>query len=190
MQIPPSSLTLFVCFDKQSLEGSLGQRRLDLVDVAVNVDLQHRGGMIGGPPRRFRHHALKPQHPQIQFIDEDVDRPAPDCPQPRNHRGTRGAKRLAFSPRPRQSASFKPPNRTSQIVTDSAFSHMSGRIWTPPDCNRFWQALFKVTTADVYPASLRGLIDHRREPHMSRWESSGSFLVISLQRLFVRHPRF
>ena len=31
------------------------------------------------------------------------------------------------------------------------------------DFGRLW---FKVTTADVYPASLRGLINHRREP---RW---------------------
>ena len=30
----------------------------------------------------------------------------------------------------------------------------------------FSELRFKVTTADVYPASLRGLIDHRREP---RW---------------------
>jgi hypothetical protein len=30
----------------------------------------------------------------------------------------------------------------------------------------FSELRFKVTAADVYPASLRGLIDHRREP---RW---------------------
>src|SRR6516225_1507022 len=41
--------------------------RLDLVDVAVDVDLQHRGGVIGRTTRRFRHHALKPQPPQIQL---------------------------------------------------------------------------------------------------------------------------
>ena len=31
--------------------------------------------MIGGATRRFRHDALKPQRPQIQFVDEDVDHP-------------------------------------------------------------------------------------------------------------------
>jgi hypothetical protein len=31
--------------------------------------------MVGRTARRFRHHALKPQPPQIQLVDEDVDRP-------------------------------------------------------------------------------------------------------------------
>src|SRR5215471_13183399 len=35
-----------------------------------------------------------------------------------------------------------------------------------PNAIDFWELWFKVTTADVYPASLRGLIDRRREP---RW---------------------
>ena len=43
---------------------------------------------------------------------------------------------------------------------------MSGRIWTPPDCNGFGNSGPRVTTADVYPASLCGLSDRRREP---RW---------------------
>jgi hypothetical protein len=34
--------------------------RLDLVDVAVDVDLQHRRGMVRRTARRFRHDALKP----------------------------------------------------------------------------------------------------------------------------------
>jgi hypothetical protein len=43
-------------------------------------------------------------------------------------------------------------------------------VWTYMDSARLQSILaklqFKVTTADVYPASLRGMIDHRREP---RW---------------------
>jgi hypothetical protein len=31
--------------------------------------------MIGRTARRLRHDALKPQPPQIQLVDEDVDRP-------------------------------------------------------------------------------------------------------------------
>jgi len=31
--------------------------------------------MISRPTRRFRNDALKPQRPQIQFVDEDVDHP-------------------------------------------------------------------------------------------------------------------
>ena len=60
----------------------------------------------------------------------------------------------------------KPTSGSHEMTALARTPVLSGRIWTPPDCNRFWQALFKVTTADVYPASLRGLIDHRREP---RW---------------------
>ena len=49
--------------------------RLDLVDVAVDVDLQHRRGVVGRTARRFRHDALKPQPPQIQLVDKHVNRP-------------------------------------------------------------------------------------------------------------------
>ena len=31
--------------------------------------------MVGRPTRRFRYDALKPQRPQIQLVDKDVDRP-------------------------------------------------------------------------------------------------------------------
>ena len=42
-----------------------------------------------------------------------------------------------------------------------------GVVYGPrPIAIDFSELRFKVTTADVYPASLRGLIDHRREP---RW---------------------
>src|SRR4029077_19791481 len=47
--------------------------RSDLVDVAVNVDLQHRGGMVGRTARRLRDNARKPQGPQIQLVNERLD---------------------------------------------------------------------------------------------------------------------
>jgi hypothetical protein len=37
--------------------------------------------------------------------------------------------------------------------TGNAGIVMSGRIWTPPDCNGFGRRWLEVTTADVYPAS-------------------------------------
>ena len=58
---------------------SRSKRRLDWIwlTVAVDVDLQHRRGMVGRTARRFRHDALKPQPPQIQLVNEDVGRPHP-----------------------------------------------------------------------------------------------------------------
>ena len=44
-----------------------------------------------------------------------------------------------------------------------------GRIWTPPDCNSLTGSGSAITIADVYPASLSGLICRRREP---RWISA------------------
>ena len=35
--------------------------RLDAIEIAVEVNLQHRGGMVGRTARRLRDHALKPQ---------------------------------------------------------------------------------------------------------------------------------
>ena len=50
--------------------------RLDAIEIAVEIDLQQRRGMIGGPARlASRVGALKPQRPQIQLVDEDVDHP-------------------------------------------------------------------------------------------------------------------
>jgi len=49
--------------------------RLDAIEIAVEIDLQQRRGMISRPTRRFRNDALKPQRPQIQLVDEDVDHP-------------------------------------------------------------------------------------------------------------------
>lgn len=49
--------------------------RLHLVDVAVDVDLQHHAGMVARPPRRLGHDAFETQMTQVQFIDKDVDHP-------------------------------------------------------------------------------------------------------------------
>jgi hypothetical protein len=49
-------------------------------------------------------------------------------------------------------------------------------MWTPPVAIDFSELRFKVTTADVYPAWLRGLIDRRREPRwiFARFHLSGA----------------
>ena len=49
--------------------------RLDAIEIAVEIDLQQRRGMISRPTRRFRNDALKPQRTQVQLVDEDVDHP-------------------------------------------------------------------------------------------------------------------
>src|ERR1700694_2197174 len=49
--------------------------RRDLVDVAVNVDLQQRARMIGWTSGRFWNHTVKAQRPEIQRIDKHVDHP-------------------------------------------------------------------------------------------------------------------
>ena len=48
--------------------------RLHAVEVAVNVELEQRRGMIGGPARRQRLHTVKPQIGQIERLDEYIDR--------------------------------------------------------------------------------------------------------------------
>src|SRR5271155_3764132 len=42
---------------------------------ALARHLQERCWMIGGPAGQLRDHALKPQLPQIQLVDEDVNHP-------------------------------------------------------------------------------------------------------------------
>src|ERR1700704_157605 len=49
--------------------------RRDLVDVAINVDLQQRARMIGWTSGRFWNHTVKAQRPEIQLIDKHVDHP-------------------------------------------------------------------------------------------------------------------
>ncbi len=61
---------------------------------------------------------------------------------------------------------------------------MCGCIWTPPDCNGLFWSGFEIAIADVYPASLGGLIDHRREP---RWISA-CFPLIAPKALVLTLP--
>src|ERR1700720_1059750 len=49
--------------------------RRDLVDVAVDVDLQQRAPMIGWTSGRFWNHTVKAHRPEIQLIDKHVDHP-------------------------------------------------------------------------------------------------------------------
>src|SRR5580704_3971515 len=49
--------------------------RRDLVDVAVNVDLQQPARRIGWTSGRFWNHTVKAQRPEIQLIDKHVDHP-------------------------------------------------------------------------------------------------------------------
>src|SRR6516162_2931378 len=53
---------------------SRSSRRLE-VEVAVEINLQQRRGMIRRPARRRRLHPRKPQGAQVQVVDEDFDHP-------------------------------------------------------------------------------------------------------------------
>lgn len=48
---------------------------LHLVQVAIDVELQQHGRMIGRAPRHRRCEALEAQRPKIQVVDEDIDHP-------------------------------------------------------------------------------------------------------------------
>ena len=95
---------------------SRSSRRLDWMrlTIAVDVDLQKRRRMIGradrSPPAR-RQQTPAPANPARRRTRRS---PAPDCLQLRSRQETRGAKRLAFGPRPRQSASSRTPNSMRQ----------------------------------------------------------------------------
>src|SRR5207249_7996077 len=49
--------------------------RLNLVQVAIEINLEQRRWMVRGPASRFRHHTGKTQRCQIQLVYEDVDNP-------------------------------------------------------------------------------------------------------------------
>ena len=49
--------------------------RLNPVEIAVDVELQHIRRMIGRPAGRQRLDPVKPEAEKIELIDEDVDRP-------------------------------------------------------------------------------------------------------------------
>ena len=100
--------------------------RRDLVDVAVNVDLQQRARMIGWTPGRFWNHTLKAQSPEIQFIDKHVDHP---------HRvvlsnvviqilGKQNALSTVFTSD--EARHLTPRRKSSRIITQQAFSHSLG----------------------------------------------------------------
>src|SRR6267143_5383935 len=48
--------------------------RLDPVEIAVNVELEHRRRMIRGPASRCRVDAIEPEVAEFQRIDEHIDR--------------------------------------------------------------------------------------------------------------------
>src|ERR1700730_9669057 len=101
--------------------------RRDLVDVAVNVDLQQRARMIGWTSGRFRNHTVKAQRPEIQLIDKPVDHP---------HRvvlsnvviqilGKQNALYTVFTLD--EARHLTPRHESSRIITQQAFSHSLGR---------------------------------------------------------------
>ena len=97
--------------------------RRDLVDVAVNVDLQQRARMIGWTSSRFWNHTVKAQRPEIQLIDKHVDHP---------HRvvlsnvviqilGKQNALYTVFTLD--EARHLTPRRESSRIITQQAFSH-------------------------------------------------------------------
>src|ERR1700688_3437006 len=100
--------------------------RRDLVDVAVNVDLQQRARMICLTSGRFWNHTVKAQRPEIQLIDKHVDHP---------HRvvlsnvviqilGKQNALYTVFSLN--EARHLTPWRESSRIITQQAFSHSLG----------------------------------------------------------------
>jgi hypothetical protein len=47
--------------------------RLDAIEIAVEIDLQQRRGMISRPTGLLRHNTRKAQRFQVQFVNEDID---------------------------------------------------------------------------------------------------------------------
>src|SRR4030088_571779 len=97
--------------------------RRDLIDVAVNVDLQQRARMIGWTSGRFWNHTVKAQRPEIQLIDKHVDHP---------HRvvlsnvviqilGKQNALYTVFTLN--EARHLIPRRESSRIITQQAFSH-------------------------------------------------------------------
>ena len=83
--------------------------RLDLVDIAVDVDLQHRRGMLGRTARRFRHAALKPQPPKSSSSTKTSIARTGLSSATASSRNS-GSKTPCVRPRPRQSASSRTPD--------------------------------------------------------------------------------
>jgi hypothetical protein len=49
--------------------------RLDPVEIAIDIKLEHRRRMISRPAGRCRSDAIEPQLAQFRRIDEHIDRP-------------------------------------------------------------------------------------------------------------------
>src|SRR5580704_13102050 len=103
--------------------------RRDLVDVAVNVDLQQRARMIGWTSGRFWNHTVKAHRPEIQLIDKHVDHP---------HRvvlsnvviqilGKQNALYTVFTLN--EARHLTPRRESSRIITQQAFSHSLQPNW-------------------------------------------------------------
>src|SRR5262249_17992410 len=45
------------------------------IQVPVDVDLQQSRRMVGGPPGRFRLHAIETERKQVKLIDKRIDNP-------------------------------------------------------------------------------------------------------------------
>jgi hypothetical protein len=48
---------------------------LHAIEIAVEIDLQERRGMIGGPPRRGGLNALEAKRSKVQFVNEGFNDP-------------------------------------------------------------------------------------------------------------------
>ena len=112
---------------KGDVQEPMRERPGSAVGFAGGLDFRMESGS-GGPHRLDE--GLHPEdgdHP-LQIVRENVEAHLRDphriCLQPRDRRGTRGAKRLAFGPRPRQSASSRTPTQSIKILTQPTFSHM------------------------------------------------------------------
>src|ERR1700676_564682 len=118
--------------------------RRDLVDIAVNVDLQQRARMIGWTSGRFWNHTVKAQRPEIQLIDKHVDHP---------HRvvlsnvviqilGKQNALSTVFTLD--EARHLTPRRESSKIIAQQEFSHslIRGReLYT--DINALFAELYK-----------------------------------------------
>jgi len=82
----------------------------------------NRGG-IGRPTRRFRHDALTPQRPQIQFVNEDVDRPHRIVFSHGIVKELREQNALRSVLALNKALRSRPRTTISQTLADSAFSH-------------------------------------------------------------------
>src|ERR1700731_79091 len=95
--------------------------RRDLVDVAVNVDLQQRARMIGWTSGRFWNHTVKAQRPEIQLIDKHVDHPPRAVLSNVVILGQQNALLTVFTLD--ETRHLTPRRKSSKIITQQAFSH-------------------------------------------------------------------